>query len=145
MTLKDLVIRQQVTGETDSELVTDWLLSNGNVVDYIEIISNLSTRKIKHDEFILKSLTDNLNLYSATPILISDFGLIDGYKLDTITRRYIIASKLEKDFKKGYSEDIKWLQEFCPEHNLPAMFWSDFLNYLNNLGIYFKDQKIKGE
>lgn len=29
MTLKDLVIRQQVTGESDNELVTEWIVANG--------------------------------------------------------------------------------------------------------------------
>ena len=36
MTLRDLVIRQQVTGESDSELVTEWLLSNGDVTEHIK-------------------------------------------------------------------------------------------------------------
>ena len=85
---------------------------------------------------------DSSNLY-ATNVLIEEQDKKNIELLDSITRRYIIASKLEIDFEKYYPDYMKWLREFVPEHNQPLMFWRKFLDYLNSKDIYFKDQKNK--
>ena len=140
MTLKDLVIRQQVTGEKDSELVTEWLLSNGDVTEYIEILSKLATKKIKHDEFVYSTLISDMQLYGETKFIVEKFGVDDGCKLDTIIKKWIFCNSLEKDFEKEHPQDMEWLKEFVPNNKQPFISWYDFLVYLNNKGIYFKDQ-----
>lgn len=141
MKLRDLVIRQQVTGEKDSELVTEWILSNSDVTEYITILSELATKKIKHDEFVCREIVLDIESYSATRSLIETYGIDNGIKLDRIIKKWIMYTHLGKDFEQSYPECMVWLKEFIPENKLSSMFWYDFLVYLNSKGIYFKDQK----
>ena len=141
MTLKDLVIRQQVTGETDSELITEWILSNCDVNEYIKILSELATKKINHDKYIYGTLVSDMQLYGATKSLIKTYGLKNGLYFDDICRKYVICNRLGNDFEKEYPQFMEWLKEFVPNHERTFIFWYDFLIYLNSKGIYFKDQK----
>ena len=138
MTLKDLVIRQQITGESDSELITEWVLSNEDPIKFIDLVVDLAKKKIINTERTLKGLVDNLHLYGATTSLVNNFGTAEGLSFDRICRKYIITEKLGKDFEQEYPEDMEWLRIFVPEHKQPFVFWYDFLVYLNNKGIYFK-------
>ena len=141
MTLRDLVIKQQITGEKDSELVTEWILSNGDVTEYIKILSELATKKINYDKFVYGTLVSDMQLYGATRNLIDTYGLENGLYFDNICRKYVICNRLGKDFEKEYPQFIEWLKEFVPNNKQPFVFWYDFLVYLNSKGIYFKNQK----
>ena len=143
MTLYELVARQQYTKETDAELIAEWFTTNDMALNGIKIISKLAEDKIKLDEQKYGKLTGQMLMYNNTEVLIKEFGVEDGCHLEDIIRRFIIYKYIDKlqDFESCYQKDIEWLKEFIPKKKLPFLFWQEFLVWLNEKGIYFKNQK----
>lgn len=141
ITLKDLVLRQQFSGETDGELIVEWFIENNMVEKGIEMISQMALRKFKEDEHKYGCLIGDLSMYGATESLIKTFGRKDGVMLDNICRRWIISDQLGENFEELYPQHIEWLKEIIPTKNRSFVFWNKFANYLHSLNIYFKDDK----
>ena len=140
MTLYELVLRQKMTGESDSQLIAEWFNSNDMASEGIELIYKLSKKKIEDDKWRYGWLASDLSMYSATQSLMKTFGIKNGCKLDSIIRRFIICRWLNDDFEKKYPQDIEWLKEIIPTKELPFVFWRPFAEYLEEKGIYFKDK-----
>lgn len=138
-TLKELVDRQRFSGEDDTVLIAEWFEKNDMAIKGIEIISKLSTNKIKNDEWKYGTLIGDLRMYGITRPLIKEFGIEDGLELDYTIRNYIICKRLGQDFEKEYPQCIEWLKYNIPKHTLPIIFWRDFAEYLESLNIHFKE------
>lgn len=139
ITLKQLVMLQELTGETDSQLIVRWYVENNLTTEGMEIMYNLAKHKIEDDEWKYGCLVRDLSMYSATESLIKEFGAKDGTKLDSIIRNYIICKRMNENFEEKYPQFIKWLKENIPQHKLPFVFWRDFAEYLESKEIYWKD------
>ena len=143
ITLRELVDRQSYSKETDNELIMEWFIQNDKAVEGIEMISTISKRKIEQDKWKYGNLIGDLQMYGATESLIKNFGKQDGFKIDTICRNFIVTKGIGEDFAEKYPTAMKWLREIIPTKKLPKIFWRDFLDFLNNNGIYFIDQEKK--
>lgn len=130
---------QELTGETDSQIVTRWFTENNLTTEGMEIMYNLAKHKIEDDEWRYGCLVSDMHMYGATESLIKEFGRKDGVKLDNIIRNYIICKRTGENFEERYPQFIEWLKEKIPQHNLPKMFWRDFADYLESKEIYWKD------
>ena len=140
-TLKDLVLQQKLTGETDSQIIVRWFTENNLTTEGMEIMYNLAKHKIEDDEWRYGKLVGDLSMYGATQELIKEFGIKDGTKLDFIIRNYIICKRLDQNFEEKYPQFIEWLKENIPKHKRPFVFWRDFAEWLESKEIYFKDGK----
>ena len=145
ITLKELVDRQPYSKEADSELIVEWFLQNDKAVEGIEMISTISKRKIEQDKQKYGLLIGKLQMYGATESLIKNFGKTDGFKLDQICRNFIVTNTIGRNFAEEYPYEMDWLREIIPTKQLPTIFWRDFLEFLNDNGIYFIDQEKKEE
>ena len=141
ITLKELVLRQNLTGEEDSNLIAEWFVGNDMALEGIKLISGLAQKKIENDSHQNRLLVGDLHLYGATENIMKDFGIKDGCKLNNIITNWIISNRMGESFEEIYSSSIEWLQTFIPTKKKPFIFWSPFLEWLNNKGIYFKDQE----
>ena len=68
-TLKELVELQWLTGASDEEIITQWLLENNVAEKGIEIISQLATRKIKSQQETLTWKSLILSLSATRPTI----------------------------------------------------------------------------
>lgn len=141
ITLRELVNRQKLTGETDSELIAEWFTQNNMAVEGIDIVSKISKKKASDDEWLYGELVADMSMYRATKSLITEFGIKDGLTLDDIIREWIICNRLGKDFVEKYPQLMDWLKQNIHKHKQPIMFWQPFIKWMNEHNIYFKDQK----
>lgn len=144
-TLKQLVLRQQLTGEDDWSLISEWFVQNDMALEGIKMISKIAQDKIESDDWQHKLLVGDLHMYGATENIMKDFGIKDGCKLNNIITNWIISNRMGERFEEIYSEDIDWLKTFIPTKKRPFIFWNPFLEWMNEKGIYFKDQEKGGE
>ena len=141
MTLYELVLRQRMTGESDSQLIAEWFVSNDMAVEGIEMVSKMAKKKIEDDQWKYGWLASDLSMYSATESIMKTFGVKDGCKLDSIIRRYIICYRLGEKFEEKYPQDVDWLKEIIPTKKLPFVFWRPFAEFLEEKNIHFKDKE----
>lgn len=139
ITLRELVMLQKLTGETDSQIVTRWFIENNLTTEGMEIMYNLAKHKIEDDEWRYGNLVGDMHMYGATESVIKEFGIKDGVKLDDIIRNYIICKRTGENFEERYPQFIEWLKENIPQHKLPFVFWRDFADYLESKEICWKD------
>ena len=139
-TLKQLVMEQQFNGKEDSTLIAEWFAENDMAIEGIEILSKLAKKKIEDDQWKYGLILGDLSMYGATECFIKEFGVEDGLHLDTIIRQWIVSYRLNRNFEEDYPQQFEWLKDFIPKHKMPFVFWRDFVNRLNEKGIYFKDQ-----
>ena len=142
--LKELVFSQTFNGKSDTEVIADWYAENDMALAGIEIISHIAKEKVKSIEDSMAGLTGDLTMYAGSECLIVTFGIEDGCKLDRAIQLWIIARRSGGDFETMYPELFEWLKDFIPRQKRPLIFWRDFLVWLNERDIYFKDQK-KGD
>lgn len=146
ITLKQLVLKQQLTGEDDWTLISEWFVQNNMALEGIKMISKIAQDKIEKDDWQHTLLVGDLHTYGATENIMKDFGIKDGCKLNNIITNWIISNRMGENFEEIYSKDIGWLTAFIPTKKRPFIFWNPFLEWMNEKGIYFKDQeKDKGE
>lgn len=144
ITLKELVNRQQFTGEEDWKLIAEWFRQNNMAVEGIKLVSKLAQDKIEDDDWKYSLLRGDLTMYCATENLIKQFGVENGCKLNSAITKWICCDRIGESFEEVYSSLYEWVKEFVPFQKQPFIFWQPFLKYINEKGIYFKDQK-KGE
>ena len=142
--LNELVAYQRFNGKSDAEIIAQWYAENDLALAGIEIISHIAKEKIKSVEDSMAGLTGDLTMYAGSECLIKTFGIEDGCQLDTAIRQWIIAHRSGDDFETAYPELFEWLKDFIPRQKRPLIFWRDFLGWLNERGIYFKDQEKGG-
>lgn len=140
-TLQELIFCQRFNGKSDAEIIAQWYAENDIALAGIEIISHIAKEKIKSVEDSMAGLTGDLTMYAGSEYLIKTFGIEDGCQLDTAIKQWIIAHRSGGDFETMYPELFEWVKNFIPRQKHPLMFWRDFLEWLNERGIYFKDQK----
>lgn len=143
-TLKELVFSQHFTNKSDAEIIAEWYVENDLALAGIEIISQIAKGKVKSVEDTMAWLTGDLIMYDGCEHLIKTFGLENGVKLDKTIRLWIIEQRCGRDFEESFPERVEWLKSFIPTKKQPLVFWRNFLDWLNEKGIYFKDQK-KGD
>jgi len=144
-TLKELIDWQFITGKSDEEIIVQWLLENDMAEKGIEIISQLATAKIKKQQETLTWLHGDLTMVASDKHLIETFGVDDGCKMNEAIRFWIVTSRMGRNFEEDYPSIVEWLRKFVPTVKQPFIFWRDFLEWLNEKGIYFKDQKKGGK
>lgn len=143
-TLKELVELQWLTGASDEEIITQWLLENNVAEKGIEIISQLATRKIKSQQETLFWLHGDLTMYGGNRHMIEDYGVEDGCKMNEAIIFWIITTRMGRNFEEDYPSIVEWLRKFVPTVKQPLIFWRAFGDWLEEKGIYFKDQKKGG-
>lgn len=143
ITLKQLTDRQRLTGEPDTNLISEWFVENNMATEGIKIISKISLDKAEKDEEKYGNLCSDLQMFGATTNIIKAFGIEDGCKLLDVIKNWIICYRLGKNFEEIYPQLFDWLKEFIPTKKQLFMFWQPFLKWLNERNIYFKDQKKK--
>ena len=136
---------QVITGKSDEELVTEWFLANDMAEKGIEIISQLATKKIKKQQEALLGLHCDLTMFAGDKYLIETLGVENGCEMNRATQFWIITTRMGRNFEEDYPSIVDWLRKFVPTVKQPFIFWRDFLEWLNERNIYFKDQKKKGE
>lgn len=141
ITLKELTDRQRLTGESDANLIAEWFVENNMATEGIEIVSKISLQKAKKDEEKYGKLCGDLQMFGATENIIKSFGIEDGSKLIDAIKNWIICYRLGENFEEIYQQVFNWLKEFIPTKKQPFIFWRDFLKWLNERNVYFKDQK----
>ena len=92
ITLKQLVLRQQMTGEDDWTLISEWFVQNDMALEGIKMISKIAQDKIENDDWKHKLLVGDLHMYGATENIMKDFGIKDGCKLNNIITIYLSFS-----------------------------------------------------
>ena len=143
-TLKELVERQSFTGEPDEKLIVDWYLANDMAEKGIELISQLATRKIKKQQETLNWLHGDLTMYAGNKNMIEVFGIENGCKMNEAIQFWIITTRMGRSFEEDYPTIVEWLKKFVPTVKQPFIFWRAFGDWLEEKGIYFKDQKKGG-
>ena len=143
VTLRQLVKRQVLTGEEDEALIAEWFRENNMAVEGIEIVSKIAKKKIEDDEWKYGLLAGDLTMYAATENLITDFGVENGCKLNSVITKWIVCFRLGEKFEEKYPTLFAWLKEFIPKQKQPFIFWQPFIKWINENGIYFKDQKVE--
>lgn len=142
--LKELVFSQAFSGKSDAEIIAQWYVENDLALAGIEIISHLTKERIKSVEDSMAGLTGDLTMYAGCEYLIKTFGIEDGCKFDQAVKLWIITHRTGGDFETLYPELFEWVKNFIPKQKQPLIFWRDFREWLNEKGIYFKDQE-KGD
>lgn len=143
-TLKELVDMQVITGKSDEELVVEWFLANDMAEKGIEIISQLATKKIKKQQETLYWLHGDLTMYAGDKYLIETLGVENGCEMNRAIQFWIITTRIGGNFEEDYPSIVEWLRKFVPTVKQPFIFWRAFGDWLEEKGIYFKDQK-KGD
>ena len=143
--LKELVFNQNFNGKSDAEIIAQWYVENDLAVAGIEIVSQIAKEKIKSIENTMAWLTGDLRMYDGSEHLVKTFGLEDGFKLDKTIRLWIIEQRCGGNFEESFPERVEWLRDFIPTKKQPLVFWRNFLEWLNERNIYFKDQKKGGK
>lgn len=143
-TLKELVERQSFTGEPDEKLIVDWYLANDMAEKGIELISQLAIKKIKKQQETLAWLHGDLTMYAGNRNMIEVFGIENGCKMNEAIQFWIITTRMGRNFEEDYPLMFEWLKKFVPTVKQPFIIWRAFADWLEEKGIYFKDQK-KGE
>lgn len=141
ITLKELVNRQVFTGEEDWQLIAEWFRNNNMAVEGIKLVSKLAQDKIEDDDWKYSLLRGDLTMYCATENLIEQFGVKNGCKLNSAITKWICCDRIGEKFEEVYSSLYEWVREFVSTQKQPFIFWQPFLKYINEKGIYFKDQK----
>lgn len=144
-TLKELVELQWLTGASDEEIITQWLLENNVAEKGIEIISQLALGKIKSQQETLAWLHNDLTMLGSEKHLIEIYGVEDGCQMNMALRYWIITTRMGRNFEEDYPRMVEWLKKFAPTKKQPLVFWRSFMEWLNEKGIYFKDQKKGGK
>ena len=145
VTLRELVNRQNITNESDGELIAEWFEKNDMALEGIDIVSKIAQKKINNDDWKYGCLVGDLSMYNITENIIKDFGIKDGIYLDHIIKNFIIYRRIsDKPFEELYPPFVDWLKEHIPNKKEPSVFWQPFAKWLKAHDIYFKDQ-IKGE
>ena len=143
-TLKELVFSQNFTGKTDAEIIAEWYVENDMATAGIEIVSQIAKQRVESLETSTSWLVGDLTMYAGSEYLIKTFGIEDGCQLDTAIKQWIIAHRSGGDFETMYPKLFEWVKDFIPRQKQPLIFWRNFLDWLNERGIYFKDQKKGG-
>lgn len=136
---------QVITGKSDEELVVEWFLANDMAEKGIEIISQLAIKKIKKQQETLYWLHGDLTMCAGDKYLVETLGVENGCEMNRAIQFWIITTRLGRNFEEDYPTIVEWLRKFVPTVKQPLVFWRDFLGWLNERNIYFKDQKEKGK
>lgn len=144
-TLKELVDSQYFTGKSDEELIVEWFLANDMAEKGIEIISQLATKKIKKQQETLCWLHGDLTMFAGDKYLIETLGVENGCQMNKAIQFWIITTRMGRNFEEDYPSIVEWLRKFVPTVKQPFIFWRAFGDWLEEKGIYFKDQKKGGK
>lgn len=136
-TLRELVGMQQFNQKTDIEVIIDYFVENGLESKGIDIMNILSKAKCDKLENELGSIKGNLTMYGGAEVLYKEFGIEVGGKLNRIIVLFILGFDIEKEYPPYY----EWLKETIPTLKQPKIFWRYFADWLNDNGIYFKNDK----
>lgn len=137
--LRDFVYMQQFNQKTDIEVIIDYFVENGLESKGIDLMNILSKAKCDKLENELGSIKGNLTMYGGAEVLYKEFGIDIGGKLNRIIVLFILGFDIEKEYPPHY----EWLKETIPTLKQPKIFWRYFADWLNDNGIYFKNDKNK--
>ena len=143
-TLKELIEWQYLTGASDEEIIAQWYLNNDMAEKGIEIITRLATDKIKQQKETLAWLHGDLTMYGGNRYMIENYGVENGCKMNEAITFWIITTRMCRNFEEDYPSIVEWLKRFVPTVKQPFIIWRAFADWLEEKGIYFKDQKKGG-
>lgn len=135
ITLRELVAMQSLNQKSDFEIIIDYFVENGLESKGIDIMNILSREKCDKLENELGRIKGSLSMYAGAETLFKEFGFDIGSRLNNIITIFILGFDIEKE----YPNSFEWLKETIPTLKQPKIFWKYFADWLNEKGIYFKN------
>ena len=134
VTLEQLVKEQKWNDMTDIQIIKTFFDKNNMEEEGMDLITELSkikVEKLKHKERMVKEWTSYL----------PSKYLYENYDLDIADRLHA----LELDYLSNGGElsksRLEWAKENLPNIELPKCYFNPLIEWLDNKGIRFKDEK----
>ena len=134
VTLEKLVHEQKYNGMSDIGVIRAFFDLNNMEEEGMELIYELlksKIEKLKHERRIVRELTSNL----------PSKYLYENYDLDVADRLHT----LELDYLSNGGElsksRLEWARENIPNIELPKCYFNPLIEWLDDKGIRFKDEK----
>ena len=134
VTLEQLVKEQKWNGMSDIQVIKAFFDMNNMEEEGMDLITELSkikVEKLKHKERMVKEWTSYL----------PSKYLYENYDLDIADRLHA----LELDYLSNGGElsksRLEWAKENLPNIELPKCYFNPLIEWLDNKGIRFKDEK----
>ena len=133
-TLKQLVEEQKWNGMSDIQVILTFLDMNNMEEEAMELINGLAKSKIeklKHEQRIVREWFDIL----PSKYLYENYDLEMADMLHTLELDYLShGGELSKS-------RLEWAKENLPNIELPKCYFNPLIEWLDNKGIRFKDEK----
>lgn len=134
VTLEQLVKEQKWNGMSDIQVIKTFFDMNNMEEDGMDLITELSktkVEKLKRKERMVKEWTS----YLPSKYLYENYDLDIADKLHTLELDYLSnGGELSKS-------RLEWAKENLPNIELPKCYFNPLIEWLDNKGIRFKDEK----
>lgn len=134
VTLAQLVEDQKWNGMSDTQVIIAFFDKNDVEEEGIQLITELSkikVEKLKRKERMVKEWTS----YLPSKYLYENYSLDIADKLHTLELDYLSnGGELSKS-------RLEWAKENLPNIELPKCYFNPLIEWLDNKGIRFKDEK----
>lgn len=134
VTLAQLVEDQKWNGMSDTQVIIAFFDKNDVEEEGIQLITELSkikVEKLKRKERMVKEWTS----YLPSKYLYENYSLDIADKLHTLELDYLSnGGELSKS-------RLEWAKENLPNIKLPKCYFNPLIEWLDNKGIRFKDEK----
>lgn len=133
-TLEQLVKNQKYTGESDMQIIRAFFDENNleeEGMDLITELSKIKIEKLKRKERMVKEWTS----YLPSKYLYENYDLDIADKLHTLELDYLSNGG---ELSKGR---LEWARENLPNIELPKCYFNPLIEWLDDKGIRFKDEK----
>lgn len=130
-TLKNLIAYQELTGETDEQIICRYFIENNLEEQGMELSNKLAKSKIdkmKHREMIIKEWCYNI----PSQYLYETYDLTTASMLHRIELDYIVNGEVTE-------HRLKWASENLPYIKLPSTYFYPCIDWLAKQGIMFDD------